>query len=78
MIKNKKEWRIFMSFSILSNSLVNKDNSTALRKGLFEAQTLSYRKILSQSWRDELLPDIVCLSKNTCKLSLTIGTPLLF
>ncbi|MCI8796146.1 MAG: hypothetical protein HFG89_04730 [Dorea sp.] len=54
-----------MSFSILSNSLVNKDNSTALRKGLFEAQTLSYRKILSQSWRDELLPDIECLSKNT-------------
>lgn len=54
-----------MSFSILSNSLVNQDNSTALRKGLFDAQTLSYRKILAQSWRDELLPDIECLSKNT-------------
>lgn len=54
-----------MGFSILSNSLVNQGNSTALRNGLFEAQTLSYRKILKRFWRDELLPNIMCIPQNT-------------
>lgn len=53
-----------MGFSILSKTLVNQGNNTALRNGLFEAQTLSYRKILKQFWRDELLPDIMYIPPN--------------
>lgn len=51
-IQKRRRVCIDMGYSILTNSL----NGLTLRGGLFDAQMLSYLKIMPVKWRDILLP----------------------